>query len=926
MASYPFKEIEQKWQKFWIDNNIYKTEDDFSKPKYYVLDMFPYPSGAGLHIGHPEGYTATDIVARYKRMKGYNVLHPMGFDAFGLPTERYCMQTGIHPVEATNTNIGVFKRQLNKIGLGYDWSREINTTDPNYYKWTQWMFLLIYNSWFDETQQKARHIDELPIPEEIKKSSSNFSLSDTSKAIEDYIDSRRLAFISMKPVNWCEALGTVLANEEVDEWREKGYSVERRPMRQWMIKITAYAQRLLDDLATVDWPQSTLEMQKNWIGKSEGAEIDFKIDGFKETVRVFTTRPDTIFGATYMVLAPEHRLVAVVTTNEQKSVIDNYIMKASMKSDLERTELNKDKSGVFTGAYAINPATNQKIPIWIADYVLAHYGTGAIMAVPGHDERDHAFAKQFNLPIVQVVGKFDGTPIDIQKEAFTDDGIGVNSENIEVSFNGLGTDAAKNKACEWAESKGIGKKKIQFKLRDWLFSRQRYWGEPMPVMFFEDGTKRGLDYDELPLTLPDVKDFKPAGTGESPLAKVESWVNFIDKKTGKKARYETNTMPQWAGSCWYYLRYIDNQNNETFCGKEKENYWMDNGGVDLYMGGAEHAVLHLLYARFWHKVLFDYGYVSTPEPFKKLFHQGLILGEPEHFYFADESGDFVSAEFVKEINTLDFADIRTPENKRVKHISITEDKLEKRNEFFYLKENSDIRVHSKAYKMSKSRGNVINPDDIIEEFGADSLRLFEMFMGPLQDSKPWSQTGLEGVHRFMNRVWRLIVEEDGSLSKSVQNVAMTSEQEYVLHTTIKKIAEDIENLHFNTSVSQMMIFVNEFSKCDIKPREAMEKFVVCLSPFAPHAAEELWRKFGHNTSIILEKYPDYDEAKTIKNDIEIVIQVNSKIRYKIATTLGAAQDVVAEAALKEEPVQKHIGGKPIRKIIYVQDKLINFIV
>ncbi len=849
MASYPFKKIEVKWQKYWQTNNIYKTSEDRSKPKFYVLDMFPYPSGQGLHIGHPEGYTATDIIARYKRMKGYNVLHPMGFDAFGLPTERFCMTHGIHPIQATTDNILVFKYQLNMLGLGYDWEREINTTDPKYYKWTQWMFLLIYNSWFDEEQQKARPIDELPVPENLK----------TQKEIDEYIDSKRLAYIAMIPVNWCEELGTVLANEEVEEWRQKGYTVERRPMRQWMIRITAYAQRLLDDLKLVDWPHSTLEMQKHWIGKSEGADILFKLEGSDKVINVFTTRPDTLFGATYMVLAPEHELVKEITTEENRKKVEDYIKQASLKSDLERTELSKEKSGVFTGAYAVNPASGAKMPVWIADYVLAHYGTGAIMAVPGHDERDHEFARAFGLPIIQVVAPQDGSNIDIQEQAYTEYGVGVNSENDEFSLNGLPSEDAIKATIKWLEQKGIGKGKIQYKLRDWLFSRQRYWGEPIPIIFFEDGTRRALELDELPLELPEVKDFQPAGTGESPLAKVESWVNFIDKKTGKKARYETNTMPQWAGSCWYYLRYIDPHNDEIFCDPEKEKYWMAGGGVDLYVGGAEHAVLHLLYARFWHKVLYDYGYVSTSEPFKKLFHQGLIMGED-------------------------------------------------------------------GRKMSKSLGNVINPDDVIEQFGADSLRLFEMFMGPLQDSKPWKTSGIEGVHRFLNKVWRMIVDENGKLHNSVQDVQLTQQQEYILHSTIKKIGEDIEQLHFNTSVSQMMIFVNEFTKFKIKPREAIEKFVLCLSPFAPHMGEELWHILGHNDSVVLQKFPDFDESKIVKQEIEIVVQVRSKIRAKLSMAPGATQEEVQKAALDDENVQRHLADKEIRKVIFVPDKLINFIV
>ncbi len=848
MASYPFKEIEIKWQKYWLENQINKVEDDYSKKKYYILDMFPYPSGAGLHIGHPEGYTATDIIARYKKMSGYNVLHPMGFDAFGLPTERYCMVKGIHPIEATSINVGVFKYQLNMLGLGYDWSRTVNTTDPAYYKWTQWMFLKVYNSWFDEEQNKARHIDELPIPAD---------LTDRIE-IEKYKDEHRLAYIAMIPVNWCEELGTVLANEECDEWREKGYSVERKPMRQWMLKITKYAQRLIDDLELVDWPYSTKEMQKNWIGRSVGADVVFSVQNNNQKITVFTTRPDTICGATYLVLAPENQLVEQITSEEQKPLVEEYIKTSSIKSDLERTELSKVKTGVFTGCYAINPATQQPIPIWIADYVLAHYGTGAIMAVPAHDERDWAFAKQFNLPIIKVVEQ-KGSNADIEKAAFTDEGVSVNSTYDDFSISDLPTEEAKQKTISWLEEKGIGERKIQFKLRDWLFSRQRYWGEPIPIMFFEDGTKRALDLDELPLLLPEVTEFKPAKTGESPLANVPEWVNFIDKKTGKKARFETNTMPQWAGSCWYYLRYLDPNNDSIFCDKEKENYWMQPDGVDLYVGGAEHAVLHLLYARFWHKVLFDYGYVSTLEPFKKLFHQGLILG----------------------------ADGR---------------------------------------KMSKSLGNVINPDDVIEMHGADSLRLFEMFLGPLQDSKPWSETGIEGSNRFLNRVWRMQVNEDGTPSNDVQDIPMNAEQEYILNSMIKKIGEDIEAMRFNTAIAQMMIFVNEFYKYKQKPREAMEKFLLCLAPFAPHIAEELWHLLGHNESVTLQSYPEFDEKKAVKSQIEMVVQVNSKIRGKFPCDLDLTQEEVEARAKEDEKVQSYLEGKQIRKVIFVQNKIINFIV
>lgn len=850
MSSYPFHDVEKYWQSYWAERNTFATPNDTSKPKYYVLDMFPYPSGAGLHIGHPEGYTATDIIARYKRMKGFNVLHPMGWDAFGLPTERYSMTTGIHPSVATANNVATFKRQLSMLGFGYDWNREINTTLPEYYKWTQWMFLLLYNSWYDESLRKARPIEELQIPE-------------GTDDVEKFRDEHRLAYIAMIPVNWCEELGTVLANEEVDEWTGKGYTVERRPMRQWMLRITKYADRLLDDLQFVDWVQSTKEMQEHWIGKSEGAEIEFPILGTEDTVRVFTTRPDTVFGATYLVLAPEHPFVTDIVTEEQQEAVKEYQHAAVLKSDLERTGLAKEKTGVFTGGFALNPASGEMIQVWIADYVLAHYGTGAIMAVPGHDERDHEFATQFGLPIIQVVAPPDGSVLDINESAFTENGISMDSQNAELKLTGLTTSEAKKEITQWLERKGIGKKTIQFKLRDWLFSRQRYWGEPIPIIFFEDGTKRALTPDELPLMLPDVADFKPAGTGESALATVESWVNFIDPKTGKRARYETNTMPQWAGSCWYYLRFADPHNNERFVGNDIEKYWMgtepNSGGVDLYVGGAEHAVLHLLYARFWHKVLFDYGYVSTKEPFQKLFHQGLILGED-------------------------------------------------------------------GEKMSKSRGNVVNPDDIVAEHGADALRLFEMFLGPLEATKPWSSKGIDGVVRFLNRSWRLMMTEDRTLSPNVQDIPLTDEQNRMLNATIKKIGEDIEQLSFNTAIAQMMMFVNEFTSAEIKPRSAMEKYVLCLASFAPHIAEELWKALGHTSSVALESFPSFDERALVQDTIEIVLQVNSKIRGKAFAPAEATQDELEQIALANADVQKHIEGKDIKKKIIVPGKLVNFIV
>ncbi|MCX6146827.1 MAG: leucine--tRNA ligase [Candidatus Kapabacteria bacterium] len=849
MASYPFKELEPKWQKFWEENNVYSIEDDYDKPKYYILDMFPYPSGAGLHIGHPEGYTATDIVARYKKMKGFNVLHPIGFDSFGLPTERYSMTTGIPPQKATDDNVANFTRQLKFIGFNYDWSKAIRTSDSTYYKWTQWMFLMIYNSWYDHDLKKAKHINELQIPSELK----------SKTEIDEYIDSKRMAFVAEMPVNWCDALGTVLANEEVDEWKDKGYTVERRPMRQWMLKITEYADRLLEDLDLVDWPQSTMDMQKHWIGKSEGAEIYFGIENSDKKIKVYTTRPDTIFGATYLVLAPEHPLVSEIATLSQVDKLVKYIKETTLKSDMERGEMSKSKTGVFTGAYAINPANSAKIPILIADYVLGSYGTGAIMAVPGHDERDHEFAKLLDMKIVQVVAPKDGSEWDVQKSAYTEYGISVNSESCDFAIEGMKSEDAKKATIEWLEKTGLGNRKIQFRLREWLFSRQRYWGEPIPIIFFPDGTKRSMDIDELPLALPHVDNYKQAEGGESPLANVPEWVNYLDQKTGKTGKIETNTMPQWAGSCWYYLRYIDPFNNDVFCDSQKEKYWMGDKGVDLYVGGTEHAVLHLLYARFWHKVLYDFGYVNSKEPFHKLFHQGLIMGED-------------------------------------------------------------------GRKMSKSLGNVVNPDDVVNEFGADSLRLFEMFLGPLESSKPWSTNGIEGVNRFLSRVWRLIADEEGKLLDAVQEIELNKDMEYVLHSTIKKVSEDIENLSFNTAISQMMIFVNEFTKYDVRPISAMKEFLKCLAPFAPHISEELWEILGEKETIVRADFPIYDEAKTIKQEIEFVVQVASKIRARLNLPLDVSQEDAEKLARENETIVKYLEGQTVKKVIFVKNKLINFIV
>ncbi|RCK77453.1 MAG: Leucyl-tRNA synthetase [Ignavibacteriae bacterium] len=838
--TYPFLEIEKKWQEYWDKNQTFKVVEDPSKPKYYILDMFPYPSGAGLHVGHPEGYTATDIIARYKRMKGYNVLHPMGWDAFGLPAERYAMQTGIHPKITTQQNISNFRRQIKMLGLSYDWSREIDTTDPNYYKWTQWIFLKIYNSWYDKELNKARPINELPIPN---------NLNEQEKY--EYIANQRLAYLAEMPVNWCEELGTVLANEEVDEWIEKGYKVERKMMRQWMLRITAYADRLESDLDELDWPENIKDMQRNWIGRSEGAEVEFQVKNHIDTIKVFTTRPDTLFGATYMVLAPEHKLVEKITTSDYMHNVLKYKEQSSLKSELERTSLDKNKTGVFTGAYAINPATKKEIPIWIADYVLLSYGTGAIMAVPGHDERDYEFAKKYNLEIVEVVSGGN-----IETAAFTGDGIAVNSANDEVSLNGLPTKEAKEKIINWLQEKMIGKRMINYKLRDWLFSRQRYWGEPFPLVYDENGRVIDLPEEELPILLPDVESYKPSGTGESPLATIENWVNYVDKKTNKIYRRETHTMPQWAGSCWYYLRYLDPNNPNKFCDSEKEKYWMP---VDLYVGGAEHAVLHLLYSRFWHKVLYDLGYVSTKEPFIKLVNQGLILGED-------------------------------------------------------------------GQKMSKSLGNVINPDEVVENYGADSLRLFEMFMGPLEDTKPWSTKGVEGVFRFLNRVWRMFIDENGKINASLKDIPLSVEQERILHQTIKKVTNDIETLNFNTAISQMMIFVNSFINLDVKPLSAMKIFIKILSPFAPHLAEEIWSRLGNSQSIVFEPWPEYDEEKTKEDMIEMVIQVSGKVRAKLQIPLDSTEDLVKDLAMKQESVKKYIEGKEITKIIFIKNKLLNIVI
>jgi len=858
MHSYNPAEIETKWQRYWLENKTFKTPEDYNKPKYYVLDMFPYPSGSGLHVGHPEGYTATDILARYKRMKGFNVLHPMGWDAFGLPAEQYAIKTGTHPRLTTDRNINRFREQLQAIGFSYDWDREVNTTDPDYFKWTQWIFLKLYE--------------------------------------------KGLAYEDEVPVNWCPELGTVLSNEEVVDGKSDigGYPVIRKPMRQWVLKITEYAERLLNDLDDLEWPESLKDMQRNWIGKSIGAEIDFEIDGFNEKLRVFTTRPDTIFGATYMVLAPEHHLVDEITSKEQENKVQAYKEEAAKKSDLDRQELNKEKTGVFTGAYAVNPANGKKIPIWIADYVLITYGTGAIMAVPGQDERDWEFAEKFELPIIRTVQP----PEDFDGKAYTGEGPAINSEFL----NGLNIKEAKKKIINWLEEQGAGSKSVNYKLRDWLFSRQRYWGEPFPIIHV-DGEAKPVPEEELPVTLPEIDDFKPTGTGEPPLVKAKDWVNTTDPETGKPAKRETNTMPQWAGSCWYYLRYISPDFDGGPVDPEAEKYWMP---IDLYVGGAEHAVLHLLYARFWHKVLYDCGVVSTHEPFNRLVNQGMILGEMEYTGFKN-NGEWVSY---------------GEEDEHSQRVTLDEDEVEKQGEGFVLKGTS-IKVEARAHKMSKSRGNVINPDRIIEKYGADSLRLYEMFMGPLEQVKPWSTKGVEGVNRFLNRVWRLLVDEEtGELKATVRDIKPGKEQLKVLHEAIQKVTEDIEELRFNTAISALMIFSNEANQWEVVPKEIAENFLVLLSPFAPHLAEELWRLLGHENSIAYTDWPEFN-AEFLKEDtIQYPVQVNGKVRGQISVQAEEAQNKehVLKLAKQEENVMKYLSDGNLIKEIFVPGKIINLVV
>ncbi|MEN9974791.1 MAG: hypothetical protein RLZZ282_797 [Verrucomicrobiota bacterium] len=867
---FPFRDFEPKWQARWETQKTFRTpgpgDDGFdgSKPKYYVLDMFPYPSGAGLHVGHPEGYTATDIIGRFKRMTGHNVLHPMGYDSFGLPAEQYAIKTGQHPAITTAANIENFRRQLKSLGFAYDWDREIATTDPEYVRWTQWIFLQLYGSYFCEKENKAKPVAEL----------------EAQGWTREQIDDVRFAYVASTPVWWSPDLGTVLANEEVEEWKSKGHTVERRPLRQWMLRITTYAQRLIDELDTLDWPEGIKLLQKNWIGRSEGATVRFEVSNFEWEIEVFTTRPDTLFGATYMVLAPEHPYVPGMTTADQQQAVQAYQQSCVSKSDMDRGDLNKDKSGVFTGAFAINPVNGEPIPVWIADYVMMGYGTGAIMAVPAHDERDFEFATRFGLPIIKVVQPIGDKPLKenpIQSEV----ALLVGHEEAGAApslpdctpgvachsgfLDGLATAEAKAMMIDWLESNGIGKRRIQYKLRDWLFSRQRYWGEPFPIVWM-DGQHHAIPESELPLLAPPLDDYKPTGTPEPILSKATSWVELPDGSLR-----ETNTMPQWAGSCWYYLRYCDPGNTDRFISHDAQAYWTSDkpGMVDLYVGGTEHAVLHLLYARFWHKVLFDLGHVTTPEPFQKLVNQGLILGED-------------------------------------------------------------------GQKMSKSRGNVVNPDDVVSEYGADALRLYEMFMGPLEQVKPWQMKGVEGVSRFLARVWRVAFEEqDGQwmVSQKIQAVPCADAAlRRVVHETIKKVGEDIEKLSFNTAISQMMICTNAFTQADVVPLNEFIEFLTVLNPFAPHLTEEIHERLltscgrGGSPALLSEKsWPAYDSAALIRNEIEFIIQVNGKLRDRVILTMAADEAAVTAAALLSVKVKEHTDGKTVRKIVFIPGKLLNIV-
>ncbi|HQZ64799.1 MAG TPA: leucine--tRNA ligase [Planctomycetaceae bacterium] len=1029
MPRYDAKRIESHWQQYWETHQTFRTEDtipvgrsvsdrqpadsqlnDEPKKKLYVLDMFPYPSGSGLHVGHPEGYTATDIVCRYSRMKGMNVLHPMGWDAFGLPAEEHAVKTGTHPRETTEQNIATFKRQLKMLGFSYDWERELATTDPDYYRWTQWIFLQIFDTWYDadcvwtgpdgvERKGKGRPISELPIPEEILASGAASALRDNAEenalggltpnrspevdeAVRRYQDKHRLAYVSEAPVNWCPALGTVLANEEIIDGKSErgGHPVVRMPLKQWMLRITAYADRLASELEPLTWSDSIKFMQRNWIGRSTGAEVDFLVDtrdsasgrasALRDSaegialggltpnrspdelvIRVYTTRPDTLFGVTYMVLAPEHPLVQKITTDEQRSAVDEYICKSSLKSDLDRTDLAKEKSGVFTGGYAINPVNGERVPVWIADYVLISYGTGAIMAVPAHDERDYEFAKTFDIPILQVVAPApdSGHNVDIESVAFTEIGVAVNSGK----YDGLSTADFKSRITKDLAKAGLGKEAVNYRLRDWLFSRQRYWGEPFPIWheLDADGNPTGLmradAAESLPMLHPHMDDFKPTGSPEPMLAKAtQEWLYKTDTD-GVRLKRETNSMPQWAGSCWYYLRFCDNKNSEQFIDPEKEKYWLP---VDLYVGGAEHAVLHLLYSRFWHKVLFDRGHVSTPEPFQKLVNQGMILGDTDYSVspevFQANRAAIEGMNLVPLVLKMDDAEIvalRNPSDDPDAYSPLTEDQVVKEKGKAVLK-GTTIELTGRTDKMSKSRRNVVNPDHVVKDYGADSLRLYEMFMGPLEQVKPWQMNGVEGVYRFLGRVWRLMIDERSEtvkLNDTVVDTDPSEDQLRMLHKTIKAVTDDIERLSFNTAISRMMEFTNFMSGQEARSKSVLEQFVLLLNPFAPHIAEELWNTLkapqlellenagllkGHNVTLTYEQWPTYDPALLVEDTIEVPVQVNGKIRSKIIVSADSDAKALEAAARGDDAVQKYLDGKTVVKVVAVPGRMVNFVV
>ena len=939
MPRYDPHSIESRWQEYWERNKAFRAVEDRSKPKLYVLDMFPYPSGEGLHVGHPEGYTATDMYARFQRMRGFNVLHPMGYDAFGLPAEQYAIETGTHPRATTERNITNIRRQIKRLGFSYDWERELATTDTDYMRWTQWIFLLMYDTWFDpeavwtdpdgrKRHGKGRPIEELPISARVR--------AQGEEAVRRYRDSFRLAYQAEAPVNWCAALGTVLADEEVINGRsERGnHPVQRLPLRQWMLRITSYADRLVEDLETVQWPEPIKEMQRNWVGRSEGAEVDFFVGepgpdyaewrsersrrGYPSqpdaaAIRIYTTRPDTLFGATYMVLAPEHPLVDILTSPEKRQEVDSYRQKVASMSEEDRITGRGEKSGVFVGGYATNPVTDEMIPIWIADYVLISYGTGAIMAVPGHDQRDFEFATKFGLPIRAVVmppqswlQKMQVQPEDYVSrigelgEAFVDDGQGIQSENEEVSLDGLPTADAKKTITRWLVNSDLGASTVKYKLRDWLFSRQRYWGEPIPILHEPDAEGKPSDLTvpvpdaELPVTLPEMEDFKPTGHPGGPLEKAASWVRTT--VGGRDMMRETNTMPQWAGSCWYYLRFCDPRNDSLAWDPERERYWMP---VDLYVGGAEHAVLHLLYARFWHKVLFDRGRVSTMEPFRRLVNQGMILS----ITYRTAEGRIVP------YTKIDFRDGKA------------------------IHAETGEELAGETEKMSKSRGNVIPVDVPLQQYGADTTRLYEMFMGPIEDTKPWSMQGVEGISRFLNRAWRMVVDEDADELRLCSKVVLQSdpegeptlEQLRVVHKTLRAVTADLEALRFNTAISRLMEFVNFFTAQNARPAACMEKFVLMLSPLAPHLAEELWRAMGHADSLAGARWPDFEEQYTRDDMMEIPVQVNGRLRARLLVSSSVGRKELEQAALSDPKIRKHLENSVIRKVIVVPNKLVNIV-